>query len=64
MTGLPMKQKSKVMNKKGSYAILASILFSSMMILAAAAVHAAGESAISATAQNFVRFILQERFSL
>ena len=53
MTGLPMKQKSKVMNKKGSYAILASILFSSMMILAAAAVHAAGESAISATVENF-----------
>ena len=53
MTGLPMKEKSKVMNKKGSYAILASILFSSMMILAAAAVHAAGESAISATVENF-----------
>lgn len=48
-----MKRIIKVMNKKGSYAILATILFSSMMILAAAAVHASGENAISSTADNF-----------
>ncbi len=40
-------------NKRGSYAILATILFSSMMILAAAAVHAAGEDAIASTTDSF-----------
>ena len=40
-------------SKRGSYAILATILFSSMMILAAAAVHAAGEDAIASTTDSF-----------
>lgn len=48
-----MKRKIKVMNKKGTYAILATILFSSVMILAAAVIHASGENAISSTADNF-----------
>ena len=39
--------------KRGSFAILATILFSSMMILAAAAVHAAGEDAIASTTDSF-----------
>ncbi len=46
-------QKKKKMNKKGSYTVLATILFSSMMILAAASVHGAGENAISAAADDF-----------
>ena len=40
-------------SKRGSFAILATILFSSMMILAAAAVHAAGEDAIASTTDSF-----------
>ena len=48
------RKKRKIgMNKKGSYAILATILFSSIMILAAAAVHEAGENAIGSTVDNF-----------
>lgn len=46
-------KKERKMNKKGSYTVLATILFSSMMILAAAAVHGAGENAIAAAADNF-----------
>lgn len=46
-------QKKRKMNKKGSYTVLATILFSSMMILAAAAVHGAGENAIAAAAEDF-----------
>lgn len=48
-----MKRQIKMMNKQGSYAILATILFSTMMILAAAVIHASGEEAISSTADNF-----------
>lgn len=42
-------------NKRGSYAILATILFSSMMILTAAVLHASGENAIASTADSFGR---------
>ena len=48
-----MKRKIKIINKRGSYAILACILFSSIMILAQAAIHAAGENAIASTAESF-----------
>ena len=41
------------MNKKGSFAVLATILFSSMMILTAAAIQSAGQEAISSTAESF-----------
>lgn len=47
------RKKKRKMNKKGSYTVLATILFSSMMILAAAVVHGAGENAIAAAADNF-----------
>lgn len=42
-------------NKRGSYVILATILFSSMMILTAAVLHASGENAIASTADSFGR---------
>ena len=45
--------KKRKMNKRGSYTVLATILFSSMMILAAASVHEAGENAIAAAAEDF-----------
>ena len=41
------------MNKKGSFAVLATILFSSMMILTAAAIQSAGQEAVSSTAESF-----------
>ncbi len=48
-----MKRKIRMISKRGSYAILASILFSSVMILASAVIHAAGENAIASTAESF-----------
>ena len=41
------------MNKKGSFAVLATILFSSMMILTAAAIQSAGQEAVDSTAESF-----------
>lgn len=40
-------------NKKGSFAVLATILFSSMMILTAAAIQSAGQKAVGSTAESF-----------
>lgn len=42
-------------NKRGSYVILATILFSSMMILTTAVLYASGQKAISSTTDSFGR---------